>query len=273
MLSHASIPANMKGAQRRQVSRGRVQKVHCRSFSAHRRLGAHTLPDLICANCQHVHAEDALRRVNAALEEQARSIGQALHDEAGQLLTAAFNALAEAMDLVPPVARTPLDAIKRYLDAIEKQIRQVAHELRPRILDDLGLAPALRFLADGLSIRRSVSVTLAVGVAGPLPAPVETAVYRVVQESITNISKHANARHVSVTVEERPGLLTCRIHDDGVGIKPLQPPGSGLGLIGMHHRVRALGGTLIVDSASDRGTELTAIIPLEKRDVRTRAAR
>jgi signal transduction histidine kinase len=225
------------------------------------------------AHCRHGRAEDALRRVNAALEEQARSIGQTLHDEAGQVLTAAYTALAEARELVPPIARDRLDEVKNHLQAIEEQFRQLAHELRPRILDDLGLVPALRFLVDGLRIRRGISATFAARVAGPLPVLVETAVYRLVQESITNIGKHANAQRVVIEVEEHAGFLHCRIRDDGVGVKAPQLPGKGLGLIGIRERLQVLGGTLTMDSAPGRGTELQATIPLEERDVRACSTR
>jgi signal transduction histidine kinase len=214
----------------------------------------------LCA--KQIATEGGLRRINAALEAQARSIGQALHDEAGQVLTAAFNALAEATNVVPSCAGAHLDEVKRHLDAIEDQFHRIAHELRPRILEDLGLVPALRFLADGLRIRRGISVTFAASVDRPVPMPVETAVYRLVQESITNISKHAHAQHVVLEVEERGGFLKCRIRDDGVGVKVAQQPPSGLGLIGIRDRVQVLGGTLMLDSAPGQGTALTVTIPL-----------
>jgi two-component system sensor histidine kinase NreB len=216
----------------------------------------------LCANCQEIDTEWPLRRINAALEAQARSIGQALHDEAGQVLTAAFNALAEATNLVPPCAGAHLDEVKRHLDAIEDQFRRVAHELQPRILEDLGLVPALRFLTDGLRIRLGIPVTFAASVDRPLPMPVETTVYRLVQESLTNISKHAHAQHVALEVVEHGGVLTCCIRDDGVGVKSARRPPSGLGLIGIRDRVQVLGGTLTLDSAPRQGTALTVTIPL-----------
>jgi signal transduction histidine kinase len=230
-------------------------------------LGAESIVvDQPCANCPYVRGQHSLRRVNAVLEEQARSIGQALHDETGQTLTAAHHALAEAYELSESSVRIHLAAVKNNLEAIDQQLRRLAHELRPRILDDLGLVPALRFLADGMSVRGEIVVSLTTSLGGPLPAVVETAVYRLVQESLTNIRRHARATQVVLEVEERPGLLRCRIRDNGVGFDAEQQSPSGLGLIGIRDRLDDLGATLTVDSEPGRGTDLLTMIPLEDRD-------
>src|SRR5262249_22348639 len=186
-----------------------------------------------CENCKHVRAEDLLRRINAALEEQARAIGQSLHDEAGQLLTAAHNALAAAAESATPEVCAHLDAVKRHLDDIEQQLRRLAYELRPRVLDDLGLVPAIRSLIDGVHLRGDLRVAFAARIDGPLPDTIETAVYRLMQEAITNVRRHARATRVVVELEERRGTLRCRISDNGVGFDPTsRRKGPGLGLRG-----------------------------------------
>jgi signal transduction histidine kinase len=212
--------------------------------------------------------------MNAALEEQARAIGQALHDEAGQLLTAAHNALAAAAELAAPPVRTHLDAIKDHLDVIEEQLRRLAYDLRPRVLDDLGLVAAIESLLDGVRMRGELAVAFDGRVSGPLPAVVETAVYRLMQEAITNVRRHARATGVVVELEERAGWLWCRVCDDGVGFHATAAQfGSGLGLRGIRERMSALGAVLTLRSAPGRGTELIADIPLEDRCARTYSAR
>jgi len=212
--------------------------------------------------------------VNAALEQQARSIGQALHDETGQTLTSAHISLAEAYALAHSTVRIHLTAVKNNLEAMDQQIRQLSHELRPRVLDDLGLVAALRFLVNGMQTRGDISISLTARLDGVVPAVVETAVYRLVQECLTNVNRHSRATRVLVEVEERlPGLLWCRIRDNGIGFDSLRYSPSGLGLVGIRDRLIDLGATLTVDAEPGRGTELLTIIPLEGRDARQHSAR
>jgi two-component system, NarL family, sensor histidine kinase UhpB len=227
-----------------------------------------------CAGCSYPRAEDALRRVNLALEEQARAIGQSLHDEAGQLLTAAHTALAAAAEGASTPLREHLDAVKRHLDAIEEQLRQVAYELRPRVLDDLGLVPAVRSLVDTVRLRGNVTVAFSARVTRALPATVETAVYRLLQEALTNVRRHSRATRLIVQLEERRGALVCRVSDNGIGFHAARRFGSGLGLRGIRDRMNALGADLSIRSVAGRGTELLAEIPLEDDDrARTYSAR
>jgi signal transduction histidine kinase len=261
----------MRDSRRRRPSAGMLERVGARGTAAHVR-AIDPLPAR-CEQCQHVRAEEALRRINAALEEQARSIGQALHDEAGQILTAAYKSLAEATELVPASARKPLDAVKTHLEVIEEQLRRLAYELRPRILDDLGLVPALRFLAQGVYLRRGITMEFGTSLKGPLPAAVETAVYRLMQEAITNISRHSSATRIELELQEQGGELQCRVCDNGIGFDPASLSNSGLGLVGIRDRLNALGATLTIRSAPGHGTELLATIPLEERNGGTYSAR
>jgi signal transduction histidine kinase len=202
--------------------------------------------------------------MNAALEAQARSIGQALHDQSGQVLVAANNTLAEALAIAPPPVGEHLVQIKHYLDTIEQQLRSFAHELRPRILDELGLAAAIRFLAASPLVSSRLTVTVAWRVEHPIPAPVESALYRFVQEALSNISRHSRATHVLLEVYELPGVLKCRVSDDGVGFDSRSTSGSGLGLLGIRERFAVLGAGFEIHSARGGGTDLVATVPLEQ---------
>jgi signal transduction histidine kinase len=137
---------------------------------------------------EHARTAEAIRRLNESLEGQARQIAQALHDEAGQFLTSAHIALAEAGRDLPPPARERLQEVRGYLDRIEEQLRHLAHELRPRILDDLGLLPALHFLAEGVEKRHGISITIEATLQGRLPAAIETTVYRLAQEASLQVA-------------------------------------------------------------------------------------
>ena len=216
---------------------------------------------------EHARTVEAMRRLNESLERQARQIAQALHDEAGQFLTSAHLALAEAGRDLPPPARERLQEVRRHLDRIEEQLRHLAHELRPRILDDLGLLPALHFLAEGVEKRHGISITIEATLQGRLPAAIETTVYRLAQEALTNVSKHARAVRVTMRLAQEPQMLRCTIGDDGIGFDAtavLERLGEqGLGLIGIRDRLDALGGTLEIDSAPERGATLVVTIPLE----------
>ena len=216
---------------------------------------------------RHVRTEDALRRINESLEEQARQIAQTLHDEAGQFLTAAHIALAEAMRELPAPSAEQLQRVREHLDRIEEQLRRLAHELHPRILDDLGLVMALQFLALGFEKRRGIAVIVESALQTRLRPAVELVVYRLVQEALSNASRHARARRVEVRLEQSPGVLHCSVADDGIGFDAaalearLAAGENGMGLSGIRDRIEGLGGTLDIDSVPGRGTRLSIILP------------
>ncbi len=210
-----------------------------------------------------IRVEEALRRLNDSLEQQAKRIAQTLHDDSGQMLTAANIALADAARGLPAAAQDRLREVKAHLDTIEAQLRSVAYEIRPRVLDDAGLVPALEFLTRSVERRWGVRMTLTSELHERLPPPIETAVYRLVQEGLTNVTRHAKAAHVEVRLERTPIALRCEITDDGVGFDASASTSSnGLGLRGIVDRLAPLGGTLRVESANGRGTRLSATIPL-----------
>src|SRR5205809_3048965 len=212
-------------------------------------------------------AEQALRALNQRLEEEARRIAHALHDEAGQLLVSVYLALDTLAAEWQPEARGRLIEIRARLEQVEAQLRRLSHELRPTILDDLGLKPAIEFLADGIAKRTGRAVVVTGSTGGRLSGPVETAMYRIVQEALTNVTKHAHATQAVVRLERRPGALVCSIADNGRGFdaraRSARLHSEGLGLIGMRERAASLGGTFSIHSSPGKGTRLKIVVPLK----------
>ncbi len=199
------------------------------------------------------------------------------HDEAGQLLVAVHLALAEVARELPKAQQQQIGRIGELLNQVEKHLRRYSHELRPTILDDLGWVPAIRFLAEGVSARAGLPIHIDAAFSGRLPGPVETALYRTVQEGLTNAVKHAKAKNIWIRAFKERDALCCSIRDDGAGFDTVQvqtePSRKGLGLIAMQERMSAIGGTLRIESRPGSGTELSVRIPLEVDHANTRRAR
>lgn len=212
-------------------------------------------------------ANTALRHLNEKLEEEAKRIAHSLHDETGQFLACTQLALEEIRCDLPPAFHGRLQQIRAILEQLAGHLRQISHELRPKILDDYGLIPALEFLAAGISKRSKLQISVEGAEKDRLPTAVETALYRIVQEALTNASKHAHATRVTVRVERGTRAILCSIRDDGVGLDRSvltnRHKQSGLGLLGIRHRLEPLGGMLQIDSERGHGTHVRISIPLE----------
>jgi signal transduction histidine kinase len=222
-------------------------------------------------------AVKALRQLNETLEEEIKRIAYAVHDEAGQLLVAVHLALAEVALELPEPQQAQFARIKEMLNQVEKHLRRYSHELRPTILDDLGWIPAIRFLAEGISKRANLPIHIDAVVSGRPPATIETTLYRIVQEALTNVVKHAKASNVWIRAWREHLVLCCSVRDDGGGFDSSQvhgaPSRKGLGLIAMQERVTAIGGTLHIESRPGHGTELSVRIPLEGNHANSHRAR
>jgi signal transduction histidine kinase len=209
----------------------------------------------------------ALRQLNETLEEEIKRIAYAVHDEAGQLLVAVHLALADVTRELPAPQKEQIERIAGLLNQVEKQLRRYSHELRPTVLDDLGWIPAIRFLAEGISKRANLNIQIKTTVTSRLPGPVEIALYRIVQEALTNAAKHSKASQVSIHIASKNRKVSCSIEDDGVGfdVPAVQSDGKrrGLGLIAMQERLNGIGGTLSIDSVRGRGTKLLIQLPTE----------
>ena len=212
-------------------------------------------------------ANTVLRRLHERIEEETRRIAHTLHDEAAQLLASVHVALAAMSHDLPPSARGRLEEVRGLLDRIEDDLRRLSHELRPTILDDLGLLPALQFLAEGIAKRTGLLIEVGGSTHGRLPPVVETALYRIVQEALTNAVRHADAARVRVELQREPQAIRCSIADDGVGFDAptvlAHRGGPGLGLVGIRERLEAVRGSVQINSAPGQGTRLHVAIPLE----------
>ncbi len=212
-------------------------------------------------------AVKALRQLNETLEEEIKRIAYSVHDEAGQLLVAVHLALANLALELPPGRKEQVREIEGLLNEVEKHLRRYSHELRPTILDDLGWIPAIRFLAEGISKRANLPIHIEAKFSGRLPGTVETTLYRVVQEALTNAVKHAKAKNVWIRAWLKDRVLHCAIRDDGAGFDAQAAQAAtgrkGLGLIAMRERLSAIGGTLWIESSQRSGTELSIRLPME----------
>jgi signal transduction histidine kinase len=213
-------------------------------------------------------ANSALHRINERLESEAQRIAHVVHDDLGALLVTIHLALKQLEPDLLPSGREPLEGVRTRLNELENRLRDLSHELRPTILDDLGLVPALRVLAQGISMRSGLRVDVVDGVHRWLPPVVQLAVYRIVQEALANVVRHARATHASVKLARRGEVLQCSIRDNGIGMQPPSKKGQrieghGLGLLGIRERLDALGGTLRIDSSPGQGAELLVTVPLE----------
>jgi signal transduction histidine kinase len=213
-------------------------------------------------------ANEALRRLNESLEEQARLLARELHDESGQLLAAVHIELDDIARNLPADGRTRLQGVKGLLDQVETQLRAISHELRPTVLDDLGLVAALESLAQRVARRKGLRIAVRPFKGARLPARVEVALYRIVQEALNNVSKHARATLVKIQLRVTAKAVVCSIEDNGIGFEPksLQsnPGGRGLGLLGIQERLQALRGEVRIESVPGQGTKLKITIPLEE---------
>jgi len=214
-----------------------------------------------------------LRRLSEAQETERGRISRELHDRLGQDLTALKLGLENLRRQGPfaAAAGKHLGRLDKLAEGLMRDIHRLAWELRPPVLDDLGLNLALRRLTDDWSQNTAVPVDLHTGDdmgTHRLPPEFETTLYRVAQEALTNVARHARAKRVSVLLERRPGYVSLIVEDDGQGYDAQgmmrAPACTGrLGLLGMQERVRLAGGTLTIESALGAGATVFARLPLE----------
>jgi signal transduction histidine kinase len=232
----------------------------------------HQIMGLERATARHLaevtRAREELRELSARLvsaqENERATISRELHDAVGQSLSAVLlevRNLAAVMPGSPPALGAHLDTIRKLAEGAVGMVRNMALLLRPSMLDDLGLIPALEWQARDVSRRTGMLVHVAaVGVPDDLPEEHKTCIYRIVQEALNNISKHAGAKTVRITVERRDGEINLAIQDDGRGFTP--GPRRGLGLIGIGERVENLRGSFRVESEPGHGSLLAVTLPL-----------
>lgn len=212
-------------------------------------------------------ANTALRRLNETLEEEVQRIALALHDDAGQLMVAVHLSLDETMREMPPEIKARMSGVKALLGLVEERIRDLSHELRPAMLDHLGLVPAVEFLATNFGQRTGLQIKVASTLDDRLPPQLAIALYRIIQEALTNVRRHARATRVRVHLSRRGNTIRCSVSDNGIGFDPaatVQSALPGLGLLGIRERLNALGGKLRIQSAEGQGTRMEITVPLQQ---------
>ena len=209
-------------------------------------------------------AGDALRRVVEAQELERRRLARELHDQTGQELTSVLLGLKAGEEASSDEGRAAaVAAVREQVVETLHDVRRLAVELRPKALDDFGLVAALEHLRDTFSEQTGMRVELEANVGDRLPSDVETALYRIVQEALTNIVKHAEAGAVSIVLARSARAITAVIEDDGRGFATGDGDGGGgMGLLGMGERLALLGGKLKLESNPGSGTTIVAEVPL-----------
>ncbi len=225
----------------------------------------------------HSRIKKMSSQILTAHEAERKRIARELHDDTAQALTSILVRLRllERSTIDDEVLRN-VEELRELTGGALDSVRRMAMDLRPAALDDLGLVPALQAYAEKYSQSWSVGVTIHLeGLNRRLPADVELVLYRVVQEALTNIAKHAFANSAMVSLSRRHNEVTLTIEDNGVGFDLINRPrtnGSGLGLFGMRERLALIGGDVQVESARGTGTRITARVPLTRTPGKTRRA-
>jgi signal transduction histidine kinase len=221
---------------------------------------------------RRLHARSVdLARLSARMveqhEEERRRLSRELHDETAQVFSAVKMELSVLRDGVPGEAAGRIDHALDLVDTGIRGIRSVVHSLRPSLLDDLGLLPALRSLITEFTERSGLAVTLeAPATVAPLTKDAELALFRALQEALSNVARHAEAGRVAVTIRQDADSLTLAVQDDGRGLPEgvtpatIERPGH-MGITGMRERIGALGGTVAVETTPGAGVEVRVTVP------------
>ena len=205
-------------------------------------------------------SRDAMRRVVEAQELERKRLARELHDETGQALASILLGLKPLETATSGETRESVLALRELVVTTLQDVRRLAVELRPSALDDLGLVPAIDRLARSFG-ESGLQVDVLANIGGErLPEAVETTLYRIVQEAVTNVAKHAEANRLSVTLTRKGSSVVVIVEDDGKGFDAAGPS-DGLGLLGMRERLALVGGTLRIETAADSGTTIAAEVP------------
>jgi signal transduction histidine kinase len=223
---------------------------------------ANAVERLVASEIRDAARRETLRRVVEAQERERRRLAIELHDETGQSLAAVLMGLRRLEESGDPAAvRATVEELRGTVVNAVQELRALAVELRPKALDDFGLAPALERLIDTYRKRTGLAVdSHLAGLEPRLDEPVESALYRIAQEALTNIAKHAGASAVSIITRRDAERLTMIVEDNGTGFDATVPA-EGLGLVSMRERAELLGGGLRLESTTEHGTTLVVEVP------------
>ncbi len=218
-----------------------------------REVGSEPAPGEQTADRDRHDLESLSRRLVDSVEGERRRVSRELHDEVGQLLTSLRILLhAGSIDRI---------AADEILDELFARVRDISTSLLPPMLEDLGLGPALSWHCQRFTARTGVVVNLMTrGLEGRYSSAVELAVFRVIQEALTNVARHSGATEAYVAIRGRKQNLECIVMDRGLGFDPRGTPPGASGLAGMRERILAVGGRLFLSSSPGRGTRLSLMI-------------
>ncbi|MCB0169473.1 MAG: sensor histidine kinase [Anaerolineae bacterium] len=233
---------------------------------------AETFNQMLIKHEQHAQQMERLpRQILQAQEDERQRLARDLHDEAAQALTSLLvhlRLLEREHD--PHRAQQYLQELRELTAQALEEVRRVALDLRPTILDDLGLGAALEWRVDEFSRANNVQTAVQIdGLGQRLPRDIELVFYRVGQEALSNIARHAAAQNVSVSLHRANGVISLKITDDGRGFNPADMPANtprGLGLLGMRERMAMINGSLTIESNPGQGTRIVAHAPLAATD-------
>lgn len=211
--------------------------------------------------------QDLRRRLVSAREEERALVARELHDDVIQRLALMSMELGRVELAGPATQQTErLRAVRQELRRLSDDMHSLSHQMHPSVLDDVGLAQALRSECQRRCRQSGIDISLDIG---PLPVVGRDAalcLFRVFQEALNNVSRHARSRSASVVLRQADDGLRLVVHDEGVGFDPRRPKqGSGLGLVSMSERLRLVNGTFEVDSGPGRGTAVIAWVPADRR--------
>lgn len=229
------------------------------------------------------HAEEVIglsKRVVRAQEEERRWVARELHDSVNQILSSIKYRVQASEDKIPAANSGLLSdvrMVRTLIDQCIQEIRRISQNLRPTALDDLGLLPAVQGLCDQFRSRTGMAIHLrTAGIHRRLGTDIELSLFRILQEALNNVVKHSGASLVTIRLEQEPLWLKLSVRDNGRGFDPSlqhlrRAQASGLGLLHIRERAEFVGGSMQVDSAPGRGTEIVVRVPLERRRESVRA--
>ena len=202
-------------------------------------------------------------RLLAAQDEERRKISRELHDSVGQSLAAVKMALGRLKRKLGPREVREIEDAESLIDEVLAEVRTVSHLLHPPSLDMMGLRSSLVWYAEGFRKRAGVETDIEIPEPLPkLPENVQIVLFRLVQECLTNVHRHAEASHVMVRVALNPSELQLEVTDNGKGFAPLDRSLQGVGILGMQERLKELSGILRIESIPGKGSSVLATIPL-----------
>ncbi len=208
-----------------------------------------------------VERRDSGRRALAAQEDERVRVARELHDEVGQTLTGVVLQLETLARQAPPQLRAQIQLLQESARGGVEEVREIARGLRPEALDEFGLRPALVSLASGFAERAGLRVRRRLDAELPvLGRETELVIYRVAQESLTNVVRHAHAGAVELALERRDGAVVLRVRDDGCGLDPNLATRGG-GVRGMSERAMLVGARLVIEPVAPHGTEVRLEVP------------